>query len=102
MLISFNVFLTYIIEIFPIHFHHLSSVFLFICLRIAYFLSQYIYLFLNDIYFLLLYLFSAIISSIAIYLTYILPNKIINFKDNGKINIYFYILLYFFNIIFYY
>ena len=84
MLISFNVFLTYIIEIFPTHFHHLSSGFLFSCLRIAGFLSQYVYLFLNDIYFLLPYLFSAIISSIAIYLTYILPNKIINFEDNGK------------------
>ena len=84
MLISFNVFLTYIIEIFPIQIHHLSSGFLFSCLRIAGFLSQYIYLFLNDIYFLLPYLFSAIISSIAIYLTYILPNKIVKFKDNDK------------------
>ena len=84
MLISFNVFLTYIIEIFPIQIHHLSSGFLFSCLRIAGFLSQYIYLFLNDIYFLLPYLFSAIISAIAIYLTYILPNKIVKFKDNEK------------------
>ena len=71
--ISFNVCLTYVVEIYPTQLRDTSSGFLFACLRISGFFSQYLYLALHIWHYMLPYYFSGIISALAIVITINLP-----------------------------
>lgn len=71
--ISFNVCLTYVVEIYPTQLRDTSSGFLFACLRISGFFSQYLYLAFHIWHYMLPYYFSGIISALAIVITIKLP-----------------------------
>ena len=73
VLVSFNVFLTYIVEVYPTRLRDISSGFLFGCLRMSGFLSQYFYLSINHFHFLLPYFFSMLIAFLAACFSYKLP-----------------------------
>ena len=73
VLVSFNVFLTYIVEVYPTRLRDISSGFLFGCLRMSGFLSQYFYLSINHFHFLLPYFFSMLIAFLAACFAYKLP-----------------------------
>ena len=79
---SFNVTLTYIVEIYPSRLKNTSSGFLFSCLRVSGFLSQYIYLYLSDIHYTIPYYFCCIIATCAIALSCNLPYD--NSEDLAK------------------
>ncbi len=78
VLVSFNVYLTYIIEVYPTRLRDISSGFLFGCLRVSGFLSQFFYLSMNHIHFLFPYYFSALIAFLAAFFTYKLPYETYN------------------------
>ena len=71
--ISFNVTLTYVVEVYPSELRDTSSGFLFSCLRISGFFSQYLYLALNNLYYMMPYYFSGLICLIAVWITVKLP-----------------------------
>lgn len=68
--ISFNVCLTYVVETHPIHLRDTSSGFLFSCLRISGFFSQYLYIALHYWGYLVPYYYSGLLCVIAIIITY--------------------------------
>ena len=78
VLVAFNVYLTYIIEVYPTRLRDLSSGFLFGCLRVSGFLSQFFYLSMNHIHFLFPYYFSGLIAFLAAFFTYKLPYETYN------------------------
>ena len=73
ILVSFNVYLTYVVEVYPTNLRDISSGFLFGCLRISGFLSQFVYLSMNKIHFLFPYFFSALISFLGAFFANKLP-----------------------------
>ena len=73
ILVSFNVYLTYVVEVYPTKLRDISSGFLFGCLRISGFLSQFVYLSMNKIHFLFPYFFSALISFLGAFFAKELP-----------------------------
>ena len=78
VLVSFNVYLTYIIEVYPTRLRDISSGFLFGCLRVSGFFSQFFYLSMNHIHFLFPYYFSGLIAFLAAFFTYKLPYETYN------------------------
>lgn len=78
VLIAFNVYLTYTVEIYPTRLRDTSSGFLFGCLRISGFFSQFLYIALHQAHYLLPYYFTGIISLAAVYLVISLPYEPLN------------------------
>jgi len=77
-IVSFNVYLTYIVEVYPTKVRDISSGFLFGCLRIGGFISQFIYLSMNKIHFLFPYFFSFLMALLGAFFTYKLPYETCN------------------------
>ena len=77
-IVSFNVYLTYIVEVYPTKVRDISSGFLFGCLRVGGFLSQFIYLSMNKIHFLFPYFFSFLMATLGAFFTYKLPYETCN------------------------
>ena len=73
VLVAFNVYLTYVVEVYPTKLRDISSGFLFGCLRMSGFLSQFVYLSMNKIHFLFPYFFSALISFLGAFFAKELP-----------------------------
>ena len=75
VLVAFNVYLTYVVEVYPTKIRDMSSGFLFGCLRMSGFLSQFVYLSMNKIHFLFPYFFTALISFLGAFFTQKLPHE---------------------------
>ena len=78
ILVSFNVYLTYVVEVYPTKLRDISSGFLFGCLRMSGFLSQFVYLSMNKIHFLFPYFFSFLMALLGAFFTYKLPYETCN------------------------